>query len=431
VSINLLALLPPAGVAPCDALAARAVNAQHGPRLFLGSQAPSVRIAGRGANLATTACRFAYGHLAPGSRNAAGASTPPASTFAADLAPESLCQARRQHGIAASGYDRKEPVQGAANRHRSAPHRDADHFAGPCRRRPGECGAVGWPARAMCAEPTGLSRRSGLAGLARCGAWALQSTAQAHHSARPVIPPQPEPDLARTAGDARASSLARARPQHLTAWQAAAIGCSANRTNRGAVFGSTQQRVDGAAAGCRRFSVAIDALGHEPWAIGGLHRFHAGSRCRSAGVLRRADVDGCQDSTRGRAGGLDRCAPQGQVFDRRAERLFRTRALPRAEQSVDVARKAGRFVRVQRRSGSHNPRMNACPSNRAPDTCDCGCRHTAHPEPRGPAPSMWGIDVAQFRSQPGRRGTGRLFGCSARVRRSPMTRAMPAGRVGA
>jgi protein SCO1/2 len=197
----------------------------------------------------------------------------------------------------------------------------------------------------MNAEPTCLSRRRWLAGLATCSAWALQSTAHAHQGPGPVIPPQLVPDLALTGGDARALSLRRALLGHVTALQLMFTGCSATRPLQGAVFGSVQQRLEGADAGFRLFSVTIDPLGDDPQALRAwLHRFDADSRRWSAGVLRLADVDRFQNFTRGRASGVDRHTPRVYIFNRRAELVFRTLDLPSGEQIVDVLRQVSRFV---------------------------------------------------------------------------------------
>jgi len=197
----------------------------------------------------------------------------------------------------------------------------------------------------MNAERPRLSRRRWLTGLATCCAWALQSTAHAHQSPGPVTPPRLVPDLALTGGDGRALSLRRSLLGHVTAVQLMFTGCSATCPIQGAVFGSVQQRLEGADAGFRLFSVSIDPLGDDPQALRAwLRRFDADPRRWAAGILRLADVDRLQDFTRGRASGVDRHTPQVYVFNRRAELVFRTIDLPSGEQIVDVLRQVGHFV---------------------------------------------------------------------------------------
>jgi protein SCO1/2 len=197
----------------------------------------------------------------------------------------------------------------------------------------------------MTAEPTRLSRRRWLAGLATCTAWALHPTAHAHQSPGPVTPPRLVPDLTLTGANTRALSLRHALLGHVTALQLMFTGCSATCPIQGAVFGSVQQRLAGADAGLRLLSVSIDPLGDDPQALRAwLHRFDADSRHWSAGILRPADVDRFQDFTRGRASGVDRHTPQVYIFNRQAELVFRTLDLPSGEQIVDVLRQVSRFV---------------------------------------------------------------------------------------
>jgi protein SCO1 len=197
----------------------------------------------------------------------------------------------------------------------------------------------------MKTERPCLSRRRWLAGLATCGALALQSTARAHQSPGPVTPPLLVPDLRLTGADGRALSLKSALLGHVTALQLMFTGCNATCPIQGAVFGSVQQRLAGAGAGLRLFSVSIDPLGDDPPALRAwLRRFEADSRRWSAGILHPEDVDRFQDFTRGRARGADRHTPQVYLFNRRAELIFRTLDLPSAEQIVDLMRQVSRFV---------------------------------------------------------------------------------------
>jgi len=105
VNTDAVTLLLAACLAPCPALAADVVSAEHGQRLFLGAETLRGRIAGHSADLPTTASRCANCHLAPGSRSTAGPSTPASAAFGPELTAESLTQARSRRGGPPSRYD--------------------------------------------------------------------------------------------------------------------------------------------------------------------------------------------------------------------------------------------------------------------------------------------------------------------------------------
>jgi protein SCO1/2 len=188
------------------------------------------------------------------------------------------------------------------------------------------------------------SRRAFLEGLAvlTCAEVALPSRGARGQPRSPgghglIRPPVPVPDIAVTRDDGVATTLPELVRHHVTAVQLMFTACASTCPIQGAIFSRVQALMpDQLARGVQLLSLSVDPAADTPQALRRwLKRFH-----RRPGWLAAAPRPADTERVRALGGGApnpaDNHATEVQIVNRAGELIWRTAALPAAEEIVAI-----------------------------------------------------------------------------------------------